>query len=121
MMSGVHNSLIHSSSQPPHNLGRYFNNVKGNSIFWRGKNAIQFGNKMVLTASSNNVSETYKKKPIVIKDGKGCKLYDVEENEYLDMVAAGDAPMGHKNEDCLKAVMGNIMHTIPQVGKTSFL
>lgn len=147
-MSCVHNILIHSS----HNhLGRSFNNVKGNSIFWRGKNAIQVGNKReminvsidatnnsvggdktkeVIEAEEKYLARTYKRMPIVIVKGKGCKVYDVEGNEYLDMTSGvGVMALGHTNEHWLKALieqlysfihMGNIVYTISQVGTNIF-
>ena len=62
---------------------------------------------------------------MVLERGEGCKLYDVEGNEYLDL-SAGIAvnALGHGDADWLKAVVeqagtlthtSNIFHTIPQV------
>ncbi|KAG4998424.1 hypothetical protein JHK82_029215 [Glycine max] len=68
---------------------------------------------------------TYARTPVVLERGEGCKLYDVEGNEYLDL-SAGIAvnALGHGDADWLKAVVeqagtlthtSNIFHTIPQV------
>lgn len=62
---------------------------------------------------------------MVLSSGKGCKLYDLEGREYLDM-AAGIAvnSLGHGDPDWLQAVteqantvshVSNLFHSIPQV------
>ncbi|RDX79378.1 Acetylornithine aminotransferase, mitochondrial [Mucuna pruriens] len=68
---------------------------------------------------------TYARTPVVLERGEGCKLYDVEGREYLDM-SAGIAvnALGHGDADWLRAVVeqagilthtSNIFYTIPQV------
>lgn len=68
---------------------------------------------------------TYARAPVVLSSGKGCKLYDLEGREYLDM-AAGIAvnSLGHGDPDWLQAVteqantvshVSNLFHSIPQV------
>ncbi|KAK7327241.1 hypothetical protein VNO80_31606 [Phaseolus coccineus] len=68
---------------------------------------------------------TYARTPVVLERGEGCKLYDVEGREYLDL-SAGIAvnALGHGDVDWLKAVVeqaatlthtSNIFYTIPQV------
>jgi len=68
---------------------------------------------------------TYARTPVVLERGEGCKLYDVEGREYLDL-SSGIAvnALGHGDVDWLKAVVeqaatlthtSNIFYTIPQV------
>lgn len=68
---------------------------------------------------------TYARTPVVCVSGKGCKLYDVDGREYLDM-AAGIAvnSLGHGDADWLKAVVeqantlthvSNVYYSEPQV------
>lgn len=71
---------------------------------------------------------TYARAPVVLSSGKGCKLYDLDGREYLDM-AAGIAvnSLGHGDPDWLQAVIeqantvshvSNLFHSIPQVKLT---
>lgn len=68
---------------------------------------------------------TYARAPVVLERGKGCKLYDTDGREYLDM-AAGIAvnSLGHCDPDWVKAVVeqastlthvSNVYYSIPQV------
>ncbi|KAL5744838.1 hypothetical protein ACOSQ2_027954 [Xanthoceras sorbifolium] len=68
---------------------------------------------------------TYARTPVVLASGKGCKLYDAEGREYLDM-SAGIAvnALGHGDHDWVKAVVeqanvlthvSNVYYSIPQV------
>ncbi|KAJ1408084.1 Pyridoxal phosphate-dependent transferase, major domain [Sesbania bispinosa] len=68
---------------------------------------------------------TYARAPLVLERGTGCKVYDVEGKEYLDL-SAGIAvnALGHGDVDWLKAVVeqagklthvSNIYHSAPQV------
>lgn len=83
----------------------------------RSKDVIETDNKVVVG--------TYARTPVVLASGKGCKLYDVEGKEYLDM-SAGIAvnALGHGDPDWVKAVVdqaktlthvSNIYYSIPQV------
>lgn len=66
---------------------------------------------------------------MVFVSGKGCKLYDVEGNEYLDMTAGiAVNALGHGDPTWVKAVteqagklahVSNLFHTVPQVNSTS--
>lgn len=68
---------------------------------------------------------TYARAPIAIEKGKGCKLYDFDGNEYLDMTAGiAVNSLGHCDEDLVKAVMeqantlwhvSNVYYSLPQV------
>lgn len=145
-MSSVHIYLNTSTSQS----SRFFN-FERKCIFGRKKRAIQIIHQRVLIACLNVGTEapnsagktavgktneviklegkflvgTYARTPVVLEKGKGCKLYDVEGREYLDM-SSGIAviALGHGDADWLKAVVeqastlthvSNIYHSIPQV------
>lgn len=69
---------------------------------------------------------TYARTPVVLDRGIGCKLYDLDGKEYLDM-AAGIAvnSLGHGDTDWLKALLdqastlahvSNVFYSVPQVG-----
>ncbi|GER27413.1 acetylornithine aminotransferase [Striga asiatica] len=68
---------------------------------------------------------TYSRVPLVLSSGKGCKLYDVEGREYLDL-SSGIAvnALGHGDPDWLQAVtqqadvlthVSNVYYSVPQV------
>ncbi|KAL8150492.1 hypothetical protein V2J09_020300 [Rumex salicifolius] len=81
--------------------------------------------KEVIETDSNVFVGTYARTPIVLSHGKGCKLYDVEGKEYLDMTSGiAVNALGHGDPDWIKAVekqantlthVSNIYHSIPQV------
>ncbi|KAJ4716528.1 putative Acetylornithine aminotransferase [Melia azedarach] len=67
----------------------------------------------------------YARAPVVLASGKGCKLYDVEGKEYLDM-SSGIAvnALGHGDPDWIKAVVdqanvlthtSNVYYNVPQI------
>ncbi|KAJ4705819.1 putative Acetylornithine aminotransferase [Melia azedarach] len=67
----------------------------------------------------------YARAPVVLASGKGCKLYDVEGKEYLDM-SSGIAvnALGHGDPDWIKAVVdqasvlthtSNVYYSVPQI------
>jgi len=81
--------------------------------------------KDVIEKEGKFLVRTYVRTPVVVERGEGCKLYDVEGKEYLDL-SAGIAvnALGHGDVDWLKAVVeqaatlthtSNIFYTIPQV------
>jgi len=81
--------------------------------------------KEVIDEEAKYIVGTYARAPIVLEKGKGCKVYDVEGNEYLDC-SGGIAvnALGHGDDDWLKAVVdqagllthvSNIYHSLPQV------
>lgn len=48
---------------------------------------------------------TYARAPLVLASGKGCKLYDVEGREYLDMTAGiAVNALGHGDPEWVRAV-----------------
>ncbi|KAK6127987.1 hypothetical protein DH2020_013403 [Rehmannia glutinosa] len=68
---------------------------------------------------------TYARAPVVLSSGKGCKLYDVEGREYLDLTSGiAVNALGHGDPDWVRAVtlqadvlthVSNIYYTVPQV------
>ena len=84
--------------------------------------------KEVMEAEGRVMVGTYARAPVVLSSGKGCKLYDPEGREYLDL-SSGIAvnALGHGDPDWLRAVtqqantlthVSNVYYSIPQV--TSF-
>ncbi|KAL2327202.1 hypothetical protein Fmac_020629 [Flemingia macrophylla] len=81
--------------------------------------------KSVMEMEGKVLVGTYERTEVVIVRGEGCKLYDIEGREYLDLNdgIAGNA-LGHGDADWLKAVVeqagtlthtSNMFYTIPQV------
>ncbi|CAK7355438.1 unnamed protein product [Dovyalis caffra] len=68
---------------------------------------------------------TYGRAPVVLVSGKGCKLYDAEGHEYLDMTSGiAVNALGHCDPDWVKAVadqahvlthVSNVYYSVPQV------
>lgn len=86
--------------------------------------------KEVIEAEAKVLVRTYARTPVVLASGKGCKLYDTEGREYLDL-SSGIAvnALGHGDEDWLKAVVeqantlthvSNVYYSIPQVRPLHF-
>ncbi|MBV4419877.1 aspartate aminotransferase family protein [Clostridium tyrobutyricum] len=78
-----------------------------------------------LSYSKNYLMNTYGQFPVVFTHGKGCKLYDTEEKEYLDLTSGiGVSSLGYGNEEWIKAVteqaknlahISNIFLNIPEL------
>lgn len=68
---------------------------------------------------------TYARAPLVLASGKGCKLYDVEGREYIDLTSGiAVNALGHGDSDWLRAVVqqaemlahvSNVYYSVPQV------
>ncbi|XP_057953388.1 acetylornithine aminotransferase, mitochondrial-like isoform X2 [Malania oleifera] len=81
--------------------------------------------KEVMEAEGRVLVGTYARSPVVLSSGKGCKLYDCEGKEYLDMTAGiAVNALGHGDPDWLRAVteqanvlthVSNVYYSIPQV------
>ncbi|XP_058078289.1 acetylornithine aminotransferase, mitochondrial [Magnolia sinica] len=81
--------------------------------------------KEVMETEGRVFVRTYARAPVVFESGKGCKLYDVEGREYLDMTAGiAVNSLGHADPDWVKAVVeqantlthvSNVYYSIPQV------
>lgn len=137
-------SFSNTISQTP-NLRRSFNLYKQRQVIRinGGKNPInaclnvevkappkndgEVGERMkeVMEEEGKVVVGTYARAPVVLASGKGCKLYDVEGREYLDL-SSGIAvnALGHGDPDWVQAVVqqantlahvSNMYYSIPQV------
>lgn len=90
-----------------------------------GKIGFRGASKEVMEAEGRLMVGTYARAPVVISHGEGCKLYDAEGREYLDMTAGiAVNALGHGDPDWLKAVVeqantlthvSNMFYSIPQV------
>ncbi|KAI5057595.1 hypothetical protein GOP47_0027610 [Adiantum capillus-veneris] len=78
-----------------------------------------------IKAESRLFVQTYARSPVVFVEGHGCKLFDAEGKEYLDM-SAGIAvnALGHGDQSWVRAVteqasklahVSNLYHSEPQV------
>ena len=81
--------------------------------------------KEVMEAEGRFLVGTYARAPVVLSNGKACKLYDPEGREYLDL-SSGIAvnALGHGDPDWLRALtlqattlthVSNVYYSIPQV------
>lgn len=87
--------------------------------------------KEVMELAAKVLVGTYARTPVVFGSGKGCKLYDLEGREYLDLTAGiAVNALGHSDPDLVNAVINqantlihvsNIYHSVPQVKVISFL
>ncbi|RWR81902.1 acetylornithine aminotransferase, mitochondrial-like protein [Cinnamomum micranthum f. kanehirae] len=89
------------------------------------KSGLGATSKEMMELEGKVVVQTYARVPLVLVRGKGCKVFDAEGKEYLDM-GAGIAvnSLGHGDPDLLKAIeeqattlihVSNVYYSIPQV------
>ncbi|PIA42074.1 hypothetical protein AQUCO_02100138v1 [Aquilegia coerulea] len=108
--SSISSIIDHSSLFNKINKGRF-----NNHGYWRISASINVetvGTKLGLTKSEEIMAAeakvivgTYARVPIVLASGKGCKLYDVEGREYLDMTSGiAVNALGHADSDWVNAV-----------------
>ncbi|KAL8123074.1 hypothetical protein AgCh_011164 [Apium graveolens] len=81
--------------------------------------------KDVMEGDKKVIVGTYARTPVVFSSGKGCKLFDVEGQEYLDLTSGiAVNALGHGDPDWIQAVtqqantlthVSNIFYTVPQV------
>ncbi|CAL1409416.1 unnamed protein product [Linum trigynum] len=81
--------------------------------------------KEIMEAEAKLIVGTYARAPLVLASGKGCKLYDLEGREYLDLTSGiAVNALGHCDSDWLKAVIeqanllthvSNVYYSVPQV------
>eukprot|EP00252_Welwitschia_mirabilis_P005464 TRINITY_DN1594_c0_g1_i2.p1 TRINITY_DN1594_c0_g1~~TRINITY_DN1594_c0_g1_i2.p1 ORF type:complete len:480 (-),score=68.81 TRINITY_DN1594_c0_g1_i2:336-1775(-) len=79
----------------------------------------------VIEAEEKYFVRNYARSPVVFVRGEGCKLYDLEGKEYLDMTAGiAVNSLGHGDPTWTKAVaeqaatlthVSNVFHSVPQV------
>ncbi|KAK6925563.1 Aminotransferase class-III [Dillenia turbinata] len=83
------------------------------------------GSKQVIEEEGRVLVGTYARNPLVLASGEGCKLYDAEGREYLDMTSGiAVNALGHGDPDWVRAVteqapklthVSNVFYSIPQV------
>ncbi|CAN0901970.1 Acetylornithine aminotransferase, mitochondrial [Linum grandiflorum] len=83
------------------------------------------GSKEIMEAEAKLLVGTYARAPVVLTSGKGCKLYDLEGREYLDLTSGiAVNALGHCDSDWLKALIdqagllthvSNVYYSVPQV------
>ncbi|KAF0923084.1 hypothetical protein E2562_003311 [Oryza meyeriana var. granulata] len=87
--------------------------------------------RAVVEDEAKYIVGTYKRSRVVLVAGRGCKLYDADGREYLDM-AAGIAvnALGHADPDWVATVAAqadtlvhasNVQYTVPQVALAKHL
>jgi len=80
--------------------------------------------KELMAAANENIMNTYKRFPVVITEGAGAKLWDINGREYLDFVAGiAVCSLGHSHPQVVVAVkeqldklthVSNLYYTQPQ-------
>jgi len=85
----------------------------------------------IIEQAERVIAATYKRPPIVIEKGKGCRVWDTEGKSYLDFVAGvAVCSLGHAHPRIAKALcsqadilfhVSNLYYTIPQVELASRL
>lgn len=87
--------------------------------------AEEYSAQEIMELEAKLLVRTYARAPVVLTRGSGCKVYDVEGKEYLDM-SGGIAvnALGHSDSLWVEAVAkqagilahtSNLYHTVPQV------
>ncbi|GAB2213066.1 hypothetical protein Droror1_Dr00021083 [Drosera rotundifolia] len=81
--------------------------------------------KELIEAEAKYLVGTYARTPVVLSHGKGCKLYDMEGREYLDLTSGiAVNALGHGDVDWIGAVtsqantlthVSNVFYSVPQV------
>jgi len=85
----------------------------------------------IIDKAERVIVATYKRPPIVIEKGKGCRVWDTEGKSYLDFVAGvAVCSLGHAHPRISEALcrqaeflfhVSNLYYTIPQVELASML
>lgn len=78
-----------------------------------------------MAAAARVLVGTYKRDEVVLERGRGCKLYDIEGREYLDLTSGiAVNALGHCDPGFVEAVakqanllvhVSNVFHSVPQV------
>ncbi|KAL8243481.1 hypothetical protein R6Q59_009739 [Mikania micrantha] len=79
----------------------------------------------LVNADNRVIVGTYGRTPVVLTSGKGCKLYDIEGREYIDLTSGiAVNALGHGDPDWVQAItnqanvlahVSNIYYSLPQV------
>ncbi|XP_047327835.1 acetylornithine aminotransferase, chloroplastic/mitochondrial [Impatiens glandulifera] len=85
----------------------------------------KLSSKELMEEEASVIVGTYARTPLVLTSGKGCKLYDAEGKEYLDMTSGiAVNALGHGDPDWIRAVteqanvlthVSNVFYTVPMV------
>jgi len=85
----------------------------------------------IIKRADKNIAGTYKRFPIVIERGKGCRLWDTKGRSYTDFVAGiAVCNLGHAHPLVAKALsaqadilfhVSNLYYTLPQIELASWL
>lgn len=85
----------------------------------------------IIEKAEQVIANTYKRPPIVIEKGRGCRVWDTEGNSYIDFVAGvAVCSLGHAHPRVVKALckqadilfhVSNLYYTEPQVKLASWL
>ena len=78
----------------------------------------------IIKKADNFIAQTYKRFPVVLTRGQGCKVWDESGTSYLDFVAGiAVCNLGHSHPDVTRAVtrqadtlvhVSNLYYTVPQ-------
>jgi Aminotransferase class-III len=135
-LNTIHSSSLHIPSK--HHKAHTFkphaaritsclvSDVQTNPLTAANSTSVSLASKELMEADKSVMVGTYARAPVVLDKGIGCKLYDLDGKEYLDM-AAGIAvnSLGHGDPDWLKALIdqagtlahvSNVFYSVPQVG-----
>lgn len=87
--------------------------------------------EQVIQMENENMLATYARLPIVIKTGKGCRVYDPEGKSYLDFVAGIAVNLlGYGYQPLIQAIFeqaqelihaSNLYYTLPQTQLAKYL
>ncbi len=87
--------------------------------------------EQIIKEADKYMFRTYKRYPIVLVKGKGCKVWDINGKEYLDFVGGiAVCALGHSSPTVAEAIKGqveklvhvsNLFYTVPQVELSKFL
>ncbi|XP_071693236.1 acetylornithine aminotransferase, chloroplastic/mitochondrial-like [Rutidosis leptorrhynchoides] len=79
----------------------------------------------VIESEKRVIVGTYGRAPVVFTSGKGCKLYDIEGRDYIDLTSGiAVNALGHSDPDWIQAItnqanllahVSNLYYTLPQV------
>jgi acetylornithine/N-succinyldiaminopimelate aminotransferase len=82
-------------------------------------------NERIIEKADKVIAATYSRTPVVLVEGKGCTVRDLEGNTYIDCVAGiAVCNLGHAHEGVAQAIseqarrlvhVSNLYYTIPQV------
>ncbi|MCF8035731.1 MAG: acetylornithine transaminase [Desulfobacteraceae bacterium] len=88
-------------------------------------------NEQYIDRANKVIANTYKRFPLVIKRGRGCTLWDADDNEYTDFVAGiAVCNLGHASPEISRALrlqadklyhVSNLYYTVPQIDLAEWL